>query len=331
MSPPGGGIVTSPKRASSGPARRKEARIRAARSSSTTVVDDVRRRGAGRRCRRATRPRRRASRRIAICASVSRIRGTLRRIDVLLREQAGGEDRQGRVLVAGGDDLPAQGSAALNHEFLQSLARVDDGERAHDERARPVRRPGNCFASGPPPTPCASTRWRSRRRCAPTPGSGVRTRSATRSRASSTTSTTSASPTPNRPSADRAWPSSSGSATRTRSSTAVAGHADYLGVSPRDAAGEDAVRGRRALGLRHRLRARPADRDRGDEGQVGAQEAEAAVVRRQGRSRADRPRDRGARASTRASTSRVVIEALADERRGARADGRPGRGARRRE
>ena len=57
--------------------------------------------------------------------------------DVLLGEQAGGEDRQSRVLVAGGDDLPAQRGAALNHEFLQSLARVDDGERAHDERARP--------------------------------------------------------------------------------------------------------------------------------------------------------------------------------------------------
>ena len=57
--------------------------------------------------------------------------------DVLLGEQAGGEDRQCRVLVAGGRDLPAERDAALNHELLQSLARVDDGERAHDERRRP--------------------------------------------------------------------------------------------------------------------------------------------------------------------------------------------------
>ena len=64
---------------------------------------------------------------------------------------------------------------------------------------------------------------------------------------------------------------------------AVAGHADFLDVAARDAAREDAVRGRRAVRVRRRLRARPPDRDRGDEAEVGAQEAEAAVVRRQGR------------------------------------------------
>ncbi len=56
---------------------------------------------------------------------------------ILLGQQACCEDRQRRVLVAGGDDLPTEGNAALNHEVLQSLARVDDGERADDERLRP--------------------------------------------------------------------------------------------------------------------------------------------------------------------------------------------------
>ena len=105
---PAAASCASPKRARSGPASRKEARIRAARGPRPAVVGDRRPRGGGARCPRAARPSRRGSRAASTCASVSRIRGTLREDDVLVREQAGGEDRQRRVLVAGGLDLPGK-------------------------------------------------------------------------------------------------------------------------------------------------------------------------------------------------------------------------------
>ena len=60
----------------------------------------------------------RAPRARATWVSVSRIRGTLREHHLLLGEQAGGEDRQRGVLVAGGDDLAREGRAPLDHELL---------------------------------------------------------------------------------------------------------------------------------------------------------------------------------------------------------------------
>src|SRR5947207_4334960 len=76
---------------------------------------------------------------------------------------------------------------------------------------------------------------------------------------------------------------------------AVAGHAEYLGVPRGDPPGEDALRGGRALRLHRRLFARPPHGPRGHEAEVGAEEAQAAVLRGEGGPRADRPRNRGAR------------------------------------
>ena len=61
--------------------------------------------------------------RTASIASTSRIRGTLRDDDLLAREHACGEDRQGAVLVPGGHDRTAQGRAALDDELLHSGGR----------------------------------------------------------------------------------------------------------------------------------------------------------------------------------------------------------------
>ena len=116
-SPPGGGIRTWPKRASSGPASRNEARIRAASPSSTLGVGD----------------------RVGLQAELVLAApldlhpepleqgdlglgvpdpGHVGQHDLLVGEQAGGEDRQGRVLVPGGDDLARKRGAALDDELL---------------------------------------------------------------------------------------------------------------------------------------------------------------------------------------------------------------------
>ena len=78
-SPPGGGIRASPKRASRGPAIKNEARIRAARSSGGEVsaTESARRRSSLSLLQMAWTPRL-SSR--PTWASVSRIRGTLRRM-----------------------------------------------------------------------------------------------------------------------------------------------------------------------------------------------------------------------------------------------------------
>ena len=108
----------SPKRASSGPASRNEARIRAAR----LLVDA--------RCRRPRRPAGEArSRRSSSTFDAEAARAARPGLGVadprhvgehhlLLGEQAGGEDRQRRVLVAGGGDLARERGAALDDELL---------------------------------------------------------------------------------------------------------------------------------------------------------------------------------------------------------------------
>ena len=107
-SPPGGGMRASPKRASSGPASRKEARIWLAVSSSTSVpaTASARSRTELSAIQSTATPSRCSS---VSWASVSRIRGTLWIVTLLLGQQAGGEDRQRRVLVARGDDLARAG------------------------------------------------------------------------------------------------------------------------------------------------------------------------------------------------------------------------------
>ena len=112
MSPPGGGIRASPKRASSGPASRNEARIRAASASSTavSVTASACRLKSLSPVQSAFTPRLSSS---AIWVSTSRIRGTFESTHLLGGEQAGGEDRQRRVLVAGGDDLAGEGRSPL--------------------------------------------------------------------------------------------------------------------------------------------------------------------------------------------------------------------------
>ena len=59
----------------------------------------------------------------------------------------------------------------------------------------------------------------------------------------------------------------------------VLSHAEHLGLPAGHAAEEGALRVRRAVRIRARVRARPADRARGPRAEVGAQEAQAAVVR----------------------------------------------------
>ena len=98
------------------------------------------------------------------------------------------------------------------------------------------------------------------------------------------------------------------------------------GDAARHAAEEDALRLRRALGLRARVRARAPDRARGAGAEVGEEEAEAAVVRRR------RPPRRGLRG--RRAARRRARRAHRERRRGAAADregARPADGGGRRE
>ena len=67
----------------------------------------------------------------ASIASTSRMRGTLRSTTSLVGEQARGEQRQGGVLVAGGDDRARQRHAAFDDELLH-----ESGARAARRRSR---------------------------------------------------------------------------------------------------------------------------------------------------------------------------------------------------
>ena len=103
-SPPGGGILASPKRASSGPASRKEARI--ALESSSSTVTSARSGGAepdavvGDPGDLDPEPLEQAELGLGIPDPRHVVDDHL-----LLGEQAGGEDRQGGVLIARGGDL----------------------------------------------------------------------------------------------------------------------------------------------------------------------------------------------------------------------------------
>ena len=120
-SPPGGGILAAPKRASSGPASRNEARI----WLGELLVDD------GRGDARRAEP-------DAVVADPGDLdpelleQGDLGlgvadprhpvQQHLLLGQQAGGEDRQGRVLVAGDGHLAGERRPALDDEFLHGHA-----------------------------------------------------------------------------------------------------------------------------------------------------------------------------------------------------------------
>ena len=122
-SPPGGGMRASPKRASSGPASRNEARIRAASPSSTSVSVTASA------CRRSSfsplqcdlHAKPLEQRDLGLGVADPRHVGEH---DLLVGEQAGGEDRERRVLVARGDDLARERGAALDDELLHRSGRL---------------------------------------------------------------------------------------------------------------------------------------------------------------------------------------------------------------
>ena len=84
---------------------------------------------------------------------------------------------------------------------------------------------------------------------------------------------------------------------------AVAGHATFLEVPRETEMAKTLFAVDELSGLRRRLRPRAPDRDRGDDAEVGQEEAQAALVRRRRQPRRGPPGGRGARASTSTSTS----------------------------
>ena len=133
--------VALPKRASSGPASRNDARMRLQSCWSGSVFVDIAAwtRTSFAPIQSTSAPRSASS---SIIVSTSRIRGTLCEHDSLLREQAGGEDRQRAVLVPGGADAAVERARALDDESVDS---EDDGHEAAilaGGRTRPATRPG---------------------------------------------------------------------------------------------------------------------------------------------------------------------------------------------
>ena len=110
-SPPGGGTIASPARASSGPASRIEARMRLQSSSSSScfgiVAAWIRTSPFAAHARRRRRGRRASS----SIVSTSVIAGTFASDDRLVRQEAGGDDRERRVLVAGRADRAVERAA----------------------------------------------------------------------------------------------------------------------------------------------------------------------------------------------------------------------------
>ena len=125
-SPPGGGIRASPKRASSGPASRNEARIRLESSSSTATSETPR--GAepdavvGDPGGLDPEPLQQRDLGLGVADPRHPVQQQL-----LLGQQAGGEDRQRRVLVAGDGQLSGERRAPFDDEFLHGSARVTTG------------------------------------------------------------------------------------------------------------------------------------------------------------------------------------------------------------
>ena len=280
-SPPGGGTIARPKRASSGPASRNEARMRRQSSSSSSVL-----------CTPA------GSIRISFSPSHSDFGADVdeqldHRLDVadprhvrqlhgLGGEHAGGEDRQRAVLVPGGADGAAQRAPALDHEGLHTGGERSDAHEA-GYRRRPMERNaregmGDAHDATRRASRCSAMPSPSRPRRGRTRAGSARTRSCGASSRSCTTSTTRSIPTLDQHPQDGA-PILRDEGYPDEVIEAVLSHAEHLEL-PRDThAEEDALRLRRALRVRARLRARPPDRPRRARAEVGEEEAEAAVLR----------------------------------------------------
>ena len=215
---------------------------------------------------------------------------------------ARGEDRQRAVLVPGGADPAAQRLSALDDEGLHKRSATSDVVTA-DGGAIATQPCGSHTRTGLGDADAvheergaAAPRARRRgRRRARTPRSSARTRSSGARRAAPRLRLRDPPDARQAPAGRRADPARGG----------LAGGGDRGGplargaprAAARHAAEEDALRLRRALRLRPRVRARPARRDRDARAEVGAEEAEAAVVR--GR----RPPRRGLRRAPRRSGS----------------------------
>ena len=114
---PGGGIRASPKRASSGPASRNEARICFESSSSTATSETA----GGAEANAVVgnpgdldpEPLEQGDLRFGVANPRHPVKHQL-----LLGQQAGGEDRQRRVLVSGNGELARERHAAFDDEFL---------------------------------------------------------------------------------------------------------------------------------------------------------------------------------------------------------------------
>ena len=292
-SPPGGGTTARPKRASSGPASRNEARISRARARGRARCFEIA--GAWTRTSFGAGPRdvgaevaraARASPRRRGCAARSRAspprRSSTRR----------GEDRQGAVLVPGGADRAGERATALDDERLHERgAAIATGTLAM--WSRPASRPGTTLTRYTKSESLlrhalaveASTRWYARHFGEDEELWGV-------------TALLHDFDYEIHPTLDK-HPQDGAPILREEGYPevvieAVLSHAEHLAI-PRDTPlQEDAVRLRRALRLRPRVRARAADRPRGPRAEVGEEEAEAAVVR--GR-RAPRRGLRGRRAA----------------------------------
>ena len=120
-SPPGGGILASPKRASSGPASRNEARIFFESSSSTATSATAA--AQSRRLLSATQAASTPSRSSrAICASVSRIRGTRCRSSSSSVSRQAARIGSAAFLLPATVSSPGERLAALDDEFLHRVS-----------------------------------------------------------------------------------------------------------------------------------------------------------------------------------------------------------------
>ena len=144
-SPPGGGILAAPKRASSGPASRNEARIWLESSSSTTgsVTPAAQSRTLLSPTHSTVTPELLEQGDLGL--GVADPRHPVQQ-HLLLGQEAGGEDRQGGVLVAGDGDLAGQRRAPLDDEFLHERGRVTTGHHTLAPGGSPLDEFGGALA-----------------------------------------------------------------------------------------------------------------------------------------------------------------------------------------
>ena len=120
-SPPGGGMLAAPKRASSGPASRNEARILLESSSSTAGSETARAQSRTLLSRDPIDLDAELLEQRDLGLGVADPRHPVQE-HLLLGQQAGGEDRQRGVLVAGDGQLAGERDAPFDDEFLHQAA-----------------------------------------------------------------------------------------------------------------------------------------------------------------------------------------------------------------